>query len=53
MQKCENLYLAIFTFELVAKIIAYGFLMHTNSYLRDSWCILDFIVVSLAWCAAH
>ena len=35
----------------MVKIIAYGFVMHTHSYLRDAWCILDFVVVSLAWCA--
>jgi hypothetical protein len=31
-------YLAIFSFELVTKVIAYGFLMHEHSYLRDAWC---------------
>ena len=46
---CEWVYLYIFTFELVSKIIAYGFLMHEGSYLRDAWCQLDFIVVTLAW----
>ena len=45
----EWAYLYIFTFELVSKIIAYGFLMHEHSYLRDSWCQLDFVVVTLAW----
>ena len=49
-QSCEQVYLGIFTTEMVAKIIAYGFAMHSNSYLRDAWCQLDFVVVSLAWC---
>lgn len=48
-QVCEWVYLYIFTFELTVKIVAYGFLMHDGSYLRDAWCQLDFIVVSLAW----
>ena len=34
---------------MLSKILAYGFLMHRGSYLRDAWCQLDFVVVSLAW----
>lgn len=45
----EWIYLYIFTIELMSKIIAYGFAMHEGSYLRDSWCQLDFVVVTLAW----
>ena len=48
-QICEWVYLYIFTFELLCKILAYGFLMHEGSYLRDAWCQLDFVVVTLAW----
>ena len=47
---CEWAYLSIFTFELLTKILAYGFYWSSeNSYLRDPWCQLDFLVVSLAW----
>ena len=46
---CEWIYLYIFTFELMVKIVAYGFLLHPGAYLRDAWCQLDFVVVSLAW----
>ena len=46
---CEWVYLYIFTFELLTKVLAYGFLMHEGAYLRDAWCQLDFIVVGLAW----
>ena len=35
---CDWLYLAIFTVELLLKVLAYGFLMHEGSYLRDAWC---------------
>ena len=45
----EWVYLYIFTFELTMKIIAYGFIGHKHSYIRDAWCQLDFVVVSLAW----
>lgn len=36
---------AFFTFESVFKIISLGFVMESNSYLRESWSILDFIIV--------
>ena len=32
---------------MVFKIIAMGFVMRAHSYLRDSWNILDFVVVIL------
>ncbi len=35
----------IFGLELVIKIIAYGLFLPNNSYLKDSWSILDFIIV--------
>ena len=41
--------LFIFTFEMCAKILAYGLFMHKHAYLRDSWCCLDFAVVLTAW----
>ena len=31
------------------QVVAYGFLRNPHAYLRDSWCQLDFVVVSLAW----
>jgi hypothetical protein len=34
---------------MILKIIAMGFFMETNSYLRDTWNILDFIVVMCGW----
>ena len=38
-----------FTFEMSAKIIAYGFAFAgKGSYIRDSWNILDFVIVSSA-----
>ena len=46
---CEQAYLAIFTAELCFKMLAYGVAFHEHSYLRDSWCQLDFLVVTLAW----
>ena len=48
-QACENVYLGIFTIELLLKVVAYGFLFHDGAYLHDAWCQLDFVVVTLAW----
>ena len=45
----DSVFLAVFTFELVTKSVAYGLLFHQHSYLRDAWCQLDFVVVTLAW----
>ncbi|KAF3696304.1 Voltage-dependent N-type calcium channel subunit alpha-1B Brain calcium channel III [Channa argus] len=36
----------VFTFEMVIKMVDLGLLLHTGSYFRDLWNILDFIVVS-------
>jgi hypothetical protein len=34
-------------------VIAYGFAFHRHAYLRDAWCQLDFVVVTLAWVRAR
>lgn len=36
----------VFAFEMVVKIISLGFVMDDGSYLRESWNILDFGIVS-------
>ncbi|KAM3956913.1 muscle calcium channel subunit alpha-1 [Aphomia sociella] len=45
LEKIEYVFLVIFTGECVMKIIAYGFVMHTGSYLRNGWNLLDFTIV--------
>ena len=45
----EWVFLIIFTLELLSKVLAYSFFWHREAYLRDPWCQLDFLVVSLAW----
>lgn len=42
-------FLIVYTLEMILKIIALGFFMNSNSYLRDSWNVLDFIVVVCGW----
>ena len=39
------IFTCLFTIEFLMKIIAYGFVLYENSYLRDPWNWLDFIVV--------
>ena len=39
---------AIFSIEMMLKVIALGFWMDEGSYLRNSWNILDFIVVVIS-----
>jgi hypothetical protein len=45
----DNVFLLIYTIEMVPKIIAQGFVMRPFSYLRDGWNVLDFTVVLLGW----
>ena len=44
-----HVYIGVFTVEMLVKMVAYGVVFHRNAYLRDAWCILDFVVVMLAW----
>ena len=37
--------MGIFTVEMCTKIVAMGFVLHPDSYLRNAWNIMDFIVV--------
>ena len=38
----------VFTFEMVVKVIALGFVLHPGSYLRISWNVLDFAIVIIS-----
>ena len=40
---------AIYTVEMLLKIIAKGFVLHSYAYLRDPWNWLDFVVVCLGY----
>lgn len=41
----DYVFLGLFAVEMVVKIVAYGFIAHSKSYLRVSWNILDCVVV--------
>lgn len=45
----EYVFTAIYTFEMVIKIIGRGFILDKHTYLRDPWNWLDFVVVILGY----
>nr|XP_020474416.1 voltage-dependent L-type calcium channel subunit alpha-1D isoform X6 [Monopterus albus] len=45
LETVEYAFLIIFTVETFLKIIAYGLVMHQNSYVRNGWNMLDFVIV--------
>ena len=45
MEVADNAFTVVYTVECAIKIIAFGFVLHKKSYLRDSWHILDFTIV--------
>ncbi|VDM00704.1 unnamed protein product [Schistocephalus solidus] len=45
LEKTELFFLIIFTMESLLKIIAYGFVLHPDAYLRNFWNVLDFSIV--------
>jgi hypothetical protein len=38
-------FLALYTTEMILKVLGMGFMLNENSYLRDGWNLIDFIVV--------
>ena len=49
VESSEIMFLALFTFEALIKIIALGFITKPRTYLRKGWNILDFVVVVVGW----
>ena len=39
------MFLALYTVEMVLKILALGLLFNKGAYLRNGWNILDFVVI--------
>ena len=48
MAQVDNAFSIIFLWECVVKILAMGFIFHSNSYMRDRWNWLDIFVVSIS-----
>lgn len=53
LEATEVYFLAIFCVEASLKIMALGFLLHKNSYLRNVWNIMDFFVVVTGWVISY
>ena len=45
MQACEHIFLGIYTVEMSLKIMAKGLILKSGAYLRESWNVLDFVIV--------
>jgi hypothetical protein len=41
----DYIFLGLYTLEMMLKILGLGFILPKGSYLRDSWNILDFVIV--------
>lgn len=48
LELSEPYFLTIFCIEASCKIIALGLVLHPNSYLRNVWNMMDFIVIGTA-----
>lgn len=48
LYETEIFFTMLFTLEFVLKVIAQGFVLGVGAYLRDSWNIIDFLVVVTA-----
>jgi len=47
LEEIEIIFTVTFTSECCMKIIAYGFILHQNAYLKNTWNILDFTIVMI------
>jgi Ion transport protein len=43
------IFTSLFTIEAMMKIIAFGFVLDSHSYLTESWSQLDFFIVIVSW----
>lgn len=41
----EKIFTVLYTLEMIIKVLGLGFILGKNAYLKDSWNILDFIIV--------
>ncbi len=45
----DMVFLALYTTEMILKVLGMGFVLNENSYLRDGWNLIDFIVVIVGY----
>lgn len=49
MNVIENLFLSLYTIEMVIKIVSKGFVFNKGAYLRDAFNVMDFVIVMSAY----
>ncbi|GIL68548.1 hypothetical protein Vafri_21814 [Volvox africanus] len=49
--KIDYAFIAVFTLEMILKIVSMGFVLKKGTYLRDGWNVLDFLVVIFSYLA--
>ena len=49
MKIVDEIFLWLYTSEMVLKILGLGFFFNQGAYLRDYWNILDFVIVTSAF----
>lgn len=49
MNVIENLFLALYTIEMIIKILSKGFVFNKGAYLRDAFNVMDFVIVMSAY----
>mmetsp|Transcript_3541 Transcript_3541/g.12709 ORF Transcript_3541/g.12709 Transcript_3541/m.12709 type:complete len:1714 (-) Transcript_3541:989-6130(-) len=49
LEYIDQVFVVLFTCEMILKVVALGFLLHTGSYLRSVWNQLDFLIVIVGW----
>jgi hypothetical protein len=45
----DKIFLVLYSIEMTLKILALGFIYGDHAYIKDSWNILDFIIVLSAY----
>lgn len=45
----EKVFLALYSAEMIIKILGLGFILNKGSYLRSVWNILDFVIIGSAY----
>ena len=45
LASADNIFLALYSAEMLLKIFGTGLIMHHDSYLRDPWNVMDFFIV--------
>ena len=51
LEAIEMVFSIAFTIELISKILAMGYYTDPNAYMRDSWNVMDFVIVTMGWFA--